>query len=102
MDKEQYSLLQKAYNGKRVFLTGHTGFKGSWMLTWLNILGANVRGYSLAPEVSHALFNELRGTDLCESVIADVRNQDRLIKEIQEFKPDFIFHLAAQTLVRLS
>lgn len=94
--------LGRSYNGKRVLLTGHTGFKGSWMLKTLSMLGANVKGYSLEPKHNNNLFHLINGNDLCNSVIADLRDKERLVKEISDFKPDFIFHLAAQPLVRLS
>ena len=97
-----YSHLNNYYKGKRVFLTGHTGFKGSWMLLWLNILGANVKGYALNPENNEDHFNLIKGSKICESVIEDIQNKTRLEKEIIEFQPDFIFHLAAQPLVRYS
>ena len=97
-----YSHLESYYKGKRVFLTGHTGFKGSWMLYWLHLLGAEVKGYALAPENKDDHFNIIKGSDLCESVIADIQDKARLEKEILDFQPDFIFHLAAQPLVRLS
>lgn len=98
----RYSHLQNYYKNKRVFLTGHTGFKGSWMLYWLNLLGATIKGYSLAPENKEDHFNVIQGSEMCESIIADVQNKTRLEKEILDFQPDFIFHLAAQPLVRLS
>jgi CDP-glucose 4,6-dehydratase len=94
--------LQQYYKNKKVFVTGHTGFKGSWLITWLYQLGAQVKGYALAPENEYDLYNAIRGDELCESVIADIRNKERLEKEILSFEPDFIFHLAAQPLVRLS
>lgn len=97
-----YSHLEKYYKGKKVFLTGHTGFKGSWMLFWLNMLGADVKGYALAPEWEVNLFDSMNGDELCESVISDIRDKEKLEKEILDFQPDFIFHLAAQPLVRLS
>jgi CDP-glucose 4,6-dehydratase len=97
-----YSHLETYYTGKRVFLTGHTGFKGSWMLCWLKNLGAIVRGYSLAPEEEECHFNIINGSKICESIISDILTKDKLEKEILDFKPDFIFHLAAQPLVRLS
>lgn len=90
------------YSGKKVFLTGHTGFKGSWMLSWLNLLGARVKGYSLAPQFDYELYNQINGERLCESVIADIRDKERLELEVLAFEPDFIFHLAAQPLVRYS
>jgi CDP-glucose 4,6-dehydratase len=94
--------LHAAYQGKKVFLTGHTGFKGAWLLQWLHLLGAKVKGYALAPEQEEALYNLLDGNNLCESVIADLRDATRLQQELLDFQPDFIFHLAAQPLVRLS
>ncbi|TDN35802.1 CDP-glucose 4,6-dehydratase [Hymenobacter sp. UV11] len=94
--------LQATYQGKKVFLTGHTGFKGAWLLQWLRLLGAEVKGYALAPEQAEDLYNLLAGDTLCESVIADLRDAVRLEQEILSFQPDFIFHLAAQPLVRLS
>lgn len=94
--------LRSYYSGKKIFLTGHTGFKGTWMLALLNKLGAEVKGYALAPEDS-APFHELfSSSKMGESVIADIRDRDRLKKELLSFQPDFIFHLAAQPLVLLS
>jgi CDP-glucose 4,6-dehydratase len=93
---------QTAYQGRRVFLTGHTGFKGTWMLQWLQLLGAEVKGYALAPEQDEALYHLLNGDAMCQSLIADIRDADRLKRELIDFAPDFVFHLAAQPLVRLS
>ena len=90
------------WKGKRVFLTGHTGFKGAWMLQVLHGLGAEVTGYSLAPERPDDLYLQIRGDGLCRSVIADLSDQDRLRSEIAACRPDIIFHLAAQALVRRS
>ncbi len=93
--------LRRSYAGKRVFLTGHTGFKGSWMLQILHWLGANVKGYSLAPEKSNDLYNQINGDKLCySSVIADVCDKQKLQTELVRFEPDFVFHFAAQPLVR--
>lgn len=97
-----YQHLAHYYKGKKVFLTGHTGFKGSWMLYWLHLIGAEVKGYALSPENEFDLYNTIQGDKLCESVIADIRNNEQLTEEILAFEPDFIFHLAAQPLVRLS
>ncbi|RZJ57826.1 MAG: CDP-glucose 4,6-dehydratase [Hymenobacter sp.] len=94
--------LKSAYENKRVFLTGHTGFKGAWLLQWLQLLGAHVKGYALAPQQPDDLYNLMQGPTLCESVIADLRDATRLEQEIADFQPDFVFHLAAQPLVRLS
>jgi CDP-glucose 4,6-dehydratase len=85
-----YAHLASYYKGKRVFLTGHTGFKGSWMLYWLHLLGAEVKGYALAPENEQDLFNVIKGSELCDSIIADIRDKDRLEKEILDFQPDYV------------
>ena len=102
MNKQQLALVKETYKGKKVFLTGHTGFKGSWLLLWLHMLGADVKGYALREESKENLFNQMNGYELCESVIADVRDRENLIRQITKFQPDFVFHLAAQPLVRLS
>lgn len=94
--------LQEAYKGKKVFLTGHTGFKGAWLLKTLSLLGATVKGYSLAPQTENDLYHLIDGHKLCNSVIADLRDKQRLAQELISFEPDFVFHLAAQPLVRLS
>jgi CDP-glucose 4,6-dehydratase len=95
-------LFENTYRGKKVLLTGHTGFKGSWMLAWLQQLGAEVKGYALAPENDNDHYNLINGDSLCQSVIADIRDKEKLKKELLSFHPDFIFHLAAQPLVRQS
>lgn len=94
--------LKTTYSGKRVFVTGHTGFKGAWLIKILYNLGANIKGYSLAPENEINLYNEINGDSLCESVISDLRDKSALIKAVLDFQPDYVFHLAAQPLVRLS
>jgi len=91
--------LKSTYQGKKVFLTGHTGFKGSWMLLLLKELGATVKGYALAPKTDQDLYLLIQGDTLCESVIADIRDNERLSKEMAAFQPDFVFHMAAQALV---
>lgn len=96
------NLLAQSYSGKKVFITGHTGFKGTWLSLWLKELGAVIKGYALAPENEKCIFNLTRPYRNTESVIADIRNLEKLKKEITTFQPDFIFHLAAQPLVRLS
>jgi CDP-glucose 4,6-dehydratase len=94
--------LENTYSGKRVFVTGHTGFKGSWLIKILSDLGALIKGYALAPVNSTNLYTEINGDLLCESVISDLRDRDDLKKAVLDFQPDFVFHLAAQPLVRLS
>ena len=87
---------------KRVFLTGHTGFKGSWLSIWLTSMGANVKGYSLTPNTSTNLF-EIAGVDeLLSTEINDVRNYSALLSSMQEHSPDIVFHMVAQPLVRMS
>jgi len=95
-------IFNDIYKGKKIFLTGHTGFKGSWLLKIFNMLGAEVKGYSLAPQNVNDLYNIIQGDSLCQSIISDIRNKEKLNEEIISFQPDFIFHLAAQPLVRLS
>ncbi|PCH99116.1 MAG: CDP-glucose 4,6-dehydratase [Bacteroidetes bacterium] len=97
-----FEILKSTYEGKKIFLTGHTGFKGSWMLAILNVLGANTKGYSLAPEAEPNLYNLIGGDDLCESIIHNILDEEHLKKELIDFQPDFIFHFAAQSLVRKS
>ncbi|MBX9780737.1 MAG: CDP-glucose 4,6-dehydratase [Chitinophagaceae bacterium] len=94
--------IETFYKGKKVFLTGHTGFKGSWLLFWLKSMGAEVKGYSLNPLSEKDLYNQMGGENLCQSVIADIRDSERLENELLAFEPDLVFHLAAQPLVLLS
>lgn len=87
------------FKGKKIFLTGHTGFKGSWMSVWLSLMGASVKGYALNPE-KISLYNQIKDKlKNHRSVIGDIRDKKKLEKEILSFQPDFIFHLAAQPLV---
>ena len=94
--------LHNYYKGKKVFVTGHTGFKGAWFITWLHLVGAQVKGYALAPEDEHGLFNIIKDQFTFQHVMGDIRNKTLLENEILNFQPDFIFHLAAQALVRRS
>src|SRR5205085_8138629 len=94
--------LSNFYHGKKVFITGHTGFKGSWLMGCLHLLGAKIKGYALEPEYQNGLYNILKSVIAHESVIADIRDKERLGNEIRSFQPDIIFHLAAQPLVRRS
>ena len=91
--------IKSVYRSKRVFLTGHTGFKGSWLLLLLKELGANVFGYSLNPQTSESLYVQIKGETLCDSHIGDIREAEELSKAVLKCNPDFIFHLAAQPLV---
>lgn len=94
------NLVKKDFwQGRRVFITGHTGFKGSWLALWLDELGAKVTGYALPPSSTPNLFHEARiETTLC-SVIGDIRDAEHLAAEIFKARPQTIFHLAAQPLV---
>jgi len=94
---------QKFWKNKKVFVTGHTGFKGGWLCLTLNMLGAKVTGYSLQPKTNPSLFNLAGIKQLVnKSIIADIRNYPNLLKEIKLSKANIIFHLAAQPLVRQS
>lgn len=93
---------EQFWQGKRVFITGHTGFKGSWLTIWLNSLGAKVTGYACLPPTSPNLF-ELSDIGLqMNSVIGDIRDRELLKQRVEEADPDIIFHLAAEPLVRRS
>ncbi|MGI9191711.1 MAG: CDP-glucose 4,6-dehydratase [Chitinophagaceae bacterium] len=92
--------LKPYFQGKKVFLTGHTGFKGAWLLMVLHRLGAQVKGFSLEPEHAYDLYPRIDGESLCSSsILHDLRDSDRLIRELLIFEPDYVFHLAAQPLV---
>jgi CDP-glucose 4,6-dehydratase len=91
------------WRGQRVLLTGHTGFKGSWLSLWLHAQGAEVHGYALAPPTSPDLFTVARiDGSLASSTIADIRDAATLTATLQEVRPHIVFHLAAQALVRQS
>lgn len=90
------------WRGRRVFLTGHTGFKGSWLALWLQQLGAEVAGYALAATPQPNLFELARVGEGMRSRIADIRHAETLRHALHDFAPEIVFHLAAQPLVRLS
>ncbi len=90
------------YQGKRVLVTGHTGFKGSWLCEWLLALGAEVTGYSLRPPTQPSLFEQLGLAPRIHHVEGDVRDLPAVRSAVERCKADFVFHLAAQSLVRLS
>jgi CDP-glucose 4,6-dehydratase len=90
------------WQGKRVYLTGHTGFKGSWLALWLAEMGAIVKGYALNPPTSPSLFEEAKVAEKIESQIGDIRDFETLKASILAFNPDILIHMAAQPLVRLS
>ncbi len=90
------------WRGKRVFVTGHTGFKGSWLCLWLHELGAVVQGYSLPAPTAPSLFEETRLGHKMGSEYGDIRDLESLTRCMQSFKPEIVLHLAAQSLVRYS
>jgi CDP-glucose 4,6-dehydratase len=98
--KNSAPFFARAYAGKKIFVTGHTGFKGSWLCEWLLQLGAQVTGYSLPPETNPALFRQLDLQPRLRHIIGDIRDLPKLKRELLKCRPDFVFHLAAQPLVR--
>ena len=95
-------LLRTAYSGKRVFLTGHTGFKGAWMAEWLTRLGAQVHGWALDPATRPSLFDDLGLSPRLTDERADICEAKRIREAVLDLRPDIVFHLAAQPLVRES
>lgn len=96
------TFLNGFYKGKKVLVTGHTGFKGSWLTIWLNELGAEVIGYALDPFSSDDNFVLSKVSDRIVDIRGDVRDKNKLDEVFKKYKPDIVFHLAAQPLVRLS
>lgn len=94
--------LHAAYAGRRVLVTGHTGFKGSWLTLWLRHLEAKVTGFALPPDTTPSLFDDLNLASQCTHVVGDVRDAAALTNVVKQCDPDFVFHLAAQPLVRRS
>src|SRR5215469_14880669 len=88
------------WRGRKVFLTGHTGFKGSWLLLWLNALGAKVTGYALDPPTQPSLFEQANLAASVHSIRADIRDFERLKGAIADCGADVIIHMAAQSVVR--
>jgi CDP-glucose 4,6-dehydratase len=100
---ESVAMKREFWQGKRVFLTGHTGFKGSWMALWLADKGAEVHGYALNPPTEPNLFTVANlQACLASSTIADIRDGDTLVRAMQVAHPDIVLHMAAQSLVRYS
>lgn len=94
--------LIEFYKGKKIFITGHTGFKGTWLLSMLNSFNSIVMGYAQKTKNDHDIYNLIQGDNMCKSFIGDITNFDLLKIEISKFQPDLIFHLAAQPLVKYS
>jgi CDP-glucose 4,6-dehydratase len=97
---EKLAMRSDFWAGKRVFMTGHTGFKGSWLSLMLQSLGSVVRGYALPPATSPSLFEVAAVVDDMQSIEGDIRNPESLIAAVRGFRPEILFHLAAQSLVR--
>jgi len=94
--------FEKMLAGKKVFVTGHTGFTGGWACLWLEAIGAEVMGFSLPPETSPCLFDELGIVNTVPTILGDICDYSRLLKTVEDFQPELILHLAAQPLVRRS
>ena len=92
------AMFAGAFQGKTVWLSGHTGFKGAWLARWLLQLGARVHGFSLPPPTRPALFEQLGLARRMEHEIGDVRDPGAVKKSLTRAQPDFVFHLAAQAL----
>ena len=95
-------MFNNIYKGKRVLITGHTGFKGSWLSLWLMSLGADVLGYALPPQTEPCIFNAAGLNKQMKSIYADILDTETLERAFNDFRPEFVFHLAAQPLVRRS
>lgn len=96
------ALNAQFWRGRKVFVTGHTGFKGSWLLLMLEHLGAQVTGFALAPDGAFSLFEQIDGGQRCTHSIGDIRHQHVIAKAITDAAPEIVLHLAAQPLVRAS
>ncbi|ACO04056.1 MAG TPA: CDP-glucose 4,6-dehydratase [Persephonella sp.] len=96
------NLFNNIYEGKRVLITGHTGFKGSWITLWLKHLGAEVIGYSLEPPTEPSLFETLQLDREIIHIIGDIRDENKLKEVFNKYQPDIVIHMAAQPLVRYS
>ncbi len=97
-----FSQLQNAYSGKSVWLSGDTGFKGSWMAAWLLELGAKVHRFALEPSTTPSLFDQLGLGEHLNHEYGQIRDASAVKRSIQDTQPDFVFHLAAQAIVRTS
>ena len=94
--------MNSFWQGKKIFITGHTGFKGSWLSLWLQHLGSKIVGYSLEPPTNPSLFEAASVGKGMASILGDIRDYESLSNAIQSYRPEIIFHMAAQSLVRES
>ena len=95
-------LNNNCFSKKKVLITGNTGFKGSWLSIWLDLLGAKIYGLALHPPTNPSLFEKANLDYIVQNNITDIKDTEKVIKTITEIKPDYIFHLAAQPIVSLS
>lgn len=102
MNQIHFNMKNNIFKGKKILITGNTGFKGTWLSLWLNMLGANVIGYALKPPTKPNFFDACNMKDRITSITADVRDKDILVKIFKKYRPDIVFHMAAQSLVRHS
>jgi len=102
MSHKQENEIPNIYKNKTVLVTGHTGFKGTWLSIWLQQLGANVVGYSLTPNTCPSIFEETNIEQKVTHLIGDIRDGEQIREVVAKYKPEFVFHLAAQPLVGLS
>ena len=98
----QENLFNGIFKDKIVLLTGHTGFQGSWLALWLKLLGAKVIGYALEPPTNPSLFETLELKNDLVDIVADIRDKKKISDSLNKYQPEFVFHLAAQALVRPS
>ena len=99
---ELFIMFNEFYKNKKILVTGHTGFKGSWLALWLHSMGAKVCGYALKPNTNPSLFNIINLSEKIQSVTGNILDKNALEKTFSDFNPEIVFHLAAQPLVRLS
>jgi CDP-glucose 4,6-dehydratase len=98
-DMGSMSLLLNQYKGKKILVTGHTGFKGTWLTVWLHSLGAKVIGYALDPNTSPSIYNLANISNKITDIRGDIRDKEKLAEIFRKYKPEVVFHLAAQPLV---
>ncbi|NCP76511.1 MAG: NAD-dependent epimerase/dehydratase family protein, partial [Shewanella vesiculosa] len=102
MDRVKGKVQPDFWKGKKVFVTGHTGFKGSWLSLWLQSMGATVKGYALTPPSQPNLFTEANVAACMHSEIGTINDLAAIKKSMTDFNPEVLIHMAAQPLVRLS